>query len=229
MKDIMKVAVPLTVPVFFSYIFAGTAFGILLNQLGYSFWWALFISSIVYAGTMQFVLLSFLDGGIALINAAFITLAVNLRHAFYGLSFIEAFKKMGSIGQYMIFSLTDETYAIMCQMDSFQFKNMSKIRLIVAMLNQFYWITGCVSGALLGSFMPINLKGIEFAMPALFMVMFVEQWQNKKNRFPNVLGIVVGLTALFILGADNFILPALCVVTLIFLLMDQEKLERVLL
>jgi len=125
----------------------------------------------------------------------------------------------------MIFSLTDETYALMCQMDSFQHEDISKIRFAVAMLNQSYWISGCVLGAMLGSFIPFNLKGIEFAMPSLFMVMFVEQWRSKKNHFPSLLGVGVGLVALFLLGADRFILPALSVVTLTFLLMNNKKLE----
>ncbi|NLN97990.1 MAG: branched-chain amino acid ABC transporter permease [Eubacteriaceae bacterium] len=225
MKDILKIAIPQTIPVLISYIFAGMAFGILLNQLGYSYWWALFISCTVYAGTMQFVLLSFLDGGVALLNAALITLAVNLRHAFYGLSFIETFNEMGLPGQYMIFSLTDETYALMCQMDTVQHQDISKIRLAIAMLNQSYWISGCVLGAMLGSFIPFNLKGIEFAMPSLFMVMFVEQWRSKENHFPSIFGISIGLIALLILGADHFILPALSVVTLTFFLIGNQKLE----
>ena len=172
--------------------------------------WALLISGIVYAGSMQFVLVGLLGGGFAsLASVALTTLSVNSRHLFYGLSFLDTFRQMGRAKPYMIFSLSDETYSLQCSVQIPEQLNANRTRLWISALDQGYWVAGSVAGAALGSVLPFDLTGIDFAMTALFVVIFVDQWRAAKSHLPAVAGLVFGLVWLLVLGPDRFLLPAL--------------------
>lgn len=207
----LKYGVVQTLPVLLGYVFIGSAFGIVLEKAGYNFIWAFFISLIVYAGSMQFVLIAMLGGGMGMLSMIILTLTVQSRHVFYGLSFIEKFKAMGKWAWYMIFSLTDETYSLLCGMKIPKELNEKQVILIIAALNQCYWIFGCTLGAFLGEFINVNTVGIDFAMTALFVVIFIEQWFNYKSHLPALVGMVCGGMALIIFGENGFMLPALIV------------------
>lgn len=199
-----------SVPVMLGYIFLGIAFGLLLQDAGYSFWWALLSSVVIYAGSMQFVLVTLLTGGTGLFYTAIMTLFINGRHIFYGLSFVEKFKKMGKLYPYMIFSLTDETYSVLCGTRTPEDLHEDKVFFWISFLDHCYWILGSVIGAVAGSYITFDSTGIDFSMTALFIVIVVEQWQNAKSHFPAILGAGCGIVWLLILGPDRFLLPALC-------------------
>lgn len=208
-----------TVPVLCGYLFLGLAFGLLLQQAGYGWPWAVLTSVIVYAGSMQFVLVGLLGGGFAsLLSVALTTLSVNSRHLFYGLSFLDTFRKMGRAKPYMIFSLTDETYSLLCSLQPPKELDADRVRLYIALLDHAYWVAGSAAGAILGSVLPFDLTGIDFAMTALFVVIFVDQWRGAKSRLPAVAGLGFGLLWLVVLGPDRFLLPALVCTVLVLLL-----------
>ena len=208
-KETLKYAFIQTLPVLFGYVFMGMAFGILLEKAGYNFIWAFFISLIIYAGSMQFVLIGMLGGGMGLLSMIVLTLSVQSRHSFYGLSFIEKFKAMGKWGWSMIFSLTDETYSLLCGMNIPKELKEKQVFFTVAALDQSYWIIGCTLGAVIGSFIGFDTTGIDFAMTALFVVIFIEQWYSYQSHLPALVGMVCGVASLVIFGAGAFILPAL--------------------
>lgn len=214
----LKFAFIQSLPVLFGYIFLGIAFGILLQQVGYNFIWAFFISLVVFAGSLQFVLVTFLGAGTALPVVALMTLFINSRHIFYGLSFVEQFKKMGKRYPYMIFSLTDETYSVLCSLKSPNDLDEDRIKFFIALLNHSYWIIGSVLGALIGQLIPYDFAGIDFSMTALFVVIFIEQWKAAKSHIPAITGLVCGLISLITLGADKFLLPSLLVTVMILML-----------
>lgn len=218
-----------TIPVLFGYLFLGAAYGILLQQAGYSAPWAFFTSLFIYAGSMQFVLVGFLSGGISLLSAAVTTLSVNGRQIFYGISFLEKFKKMKKACPYMIFSLTDETYSLLCSVQIPEDCEEDRVFFFISLLNQSYWIAGSVLGALLGNFLTFDTSGIEFAMTALFVVIFVEQWLSARNHLPAILGILCGGISLFLFGPSGFLLPSLILTTalLVFLKKIIEKEEKI--
>ena len=227
MKDTLKYSFIKTIPVLCGYSFTGFAFGLLLQNSGYGFLWAFFISLFVYAGSMQYVLVTLLTGTFTLPTVAVMTLLINSRHAFYGISFIDKFKKMGKLYPYMVFSLTDETYSLLCSTIPPKRYKENWSYFFIALLNQLYWIVGSVAGGVIGKMITFDLSGIDFAMTALFTVIFVEQWIDAKNHVPAITGIVSGSIFLIILGPDKFILPSL-MVTLIILNMlrgflDEEK------
>lgn len=223
MKAILKLAITYTTPVFFGYIFAGMAFGLMLENAGYSPFWAFFISLTCYAGSMQFVLVKLLSAAVSLPYVLITTLAVNSRHIFYGLSFIEKFKAMGKRRFYMIFSLTDETYSLLCTVKAPEGVDEKKLFFAMALLNQCYWICGCVAGGLIGTAITFNTAGVEFAMTALFIVIFVEQWLTTKNHAPALIGLTCGLIAILIFGSGGFLLPALISTVGLLLFMGRKK------
>ncbi len=221
-KKILIFAFIKTMPVLFGYLFLGIAFGVLLQKAGYNFIWAFFISTFVYAGSMQFVLVGFLGSGIGFLSVILMTLSINSRHIFYGLSFIEKFKAMGKAYPYMIFSLTDETYSLLCSAKIPYRFDEKKVFFTISLLDHIYWIMGSVIGALLGELIKFSTKGIDFAMTALFVVIFTEQWLDYKTNIPAITGILCGGICLFIFGPVNFILPSLISSISILLLLKNH-------
>lgn len=211
-----------SVPVMLGYIFLGIAFGLLLQDAGYHFGWALLSSVVIYAGSMQFVLVSLLTGGASLFYAAVMTLFINGRHIFYGLSFVEKYKKMGVACPYMVFSLTDETYSLLCSIKVPEGMEENKVFFWISFLDHCYWVIGSVMGALAGSRIGFDSTGIDFSMTALFIVIVVEQWQEQKSHFAALLGAVCGVSWLLILGPDRFILPALCSCVIVLLVVQGQ-------
>lgn len=216
----LKFAFLQSLPVLFGYIFLGIAFGILLQQAGLNFIWAFFISLFVFAGSLQFVLVTFISSGTALPVVALMTLFINSRHIFYGLTFVEQFKKMGKRCAYMIFSLTDETYSLLCSLNTPEDLDGKRIRFFIALLNHSYWITGSVIGALAGQFIPFDFAGVDFSMTALFVVIFIEQWKSTVSHIPAIVGLFCGIVSLFFLGAERFLLPALLGVAAVLMLLQ---------
>lgn len=218
----MRFAFMQSVPVMLGYLFLGFAFGLMLQNAGYNFLWALLSSFIIYAGSMQFVLVTLLSSGASLVYSAVMTLFINGRHIFYGLSFVEKFRKMGKAYPYMVFSLTDETYSVLCGLKVPDGMSEKKVSFMISFFDQLYWITGSVLGALIGQLVSFNAQGIDFSMTALFVVIVLNQWMECKEHRPAIVGFAAGLAALLLLGADKFLLPALTVTVLILLGMKQK-------
>ena len=202
-----------SIPVFFGFIFLGIAFGIVLQSSGLGWPWALFISGIIYAGSMQFALIPLIGAAADLPTIALMTLMVNSRHLFYGLSFVDLYREMGKKYPYMIFSLTDETYSVLCSCkgDMELAENNHEAAFYISALHQFYWVLGSVIGAAAGELLSFDTTGIDFSMTALFVVILVEQLKSGGREARIGAGIAVGLALafLFTLGADSFLLPTL--------------------
>lgn len=207
------------------YLFLGVAFGVLLQKNGYGVFWAILMSAVIYAGSMQFLAINFLTPGVGVLSIIFMTLMVNIRHIFYGLSMLERFRGTGKKKPYLIFSLTDETFSLLCSADPPQGVDRGLFYFFISLLDQVYWVAGSALGGLAGALLSFNTKGIDFAMTALFVVIFVNQWRESKQHLPALCGL--GLTALCLLvfGADNFLLPALLLI-LAALLLCRRRLER---
>ncbi len=206
-----------TIPVMLGYIFLGMAFGLMLHNAGYHFLWAFAISLCVYAGSLQFLLVTLLSGGAGLLYSAMMTFFINGRHIFYGLSLVEKYRKMGKRYPYMIFSLTDETYSILCRTKVPADLNENQVMFTISLLNHCYWVLGSLAGGLAGQFVTFDTRGIDFSMTALFVAIMVEQWQEKKNRIPAMTGLVLSFIFLILLGSERFILPSLTVSVFILL------------
>lgn len=225
MKKAFRPAFTVTIPVLCGYLFIGLAFGVMLRDAGYTFPWAFLCSLSIYAGSGQYLLVSLLAANASLITVAVMTLLLNCRHIFYGLSFLETFHQMGRRKWYMIFSLTDETYSLLCSLKAPEGVDPNDMRFTIAILDQSYWIAGSVLGAVLGSVIPFNSEGIDFAMTALFTVIFVEQWKGSRCHIPALMGFGAAVVSLALLGPDNFILPAMLAIC-VMLALSRKRLSE---
>lgn len=202
-----------SLPIMAGYIVLGLGFGVLLQSKGYGAGWALVMSGLIYAGSMQYVAIDLLAGGASLISAAIMTLMVNARHLFYGISMLERYKDTGAAKPYLIFALTDETYSVVCSGGVPEGVDRKKYYFWVSLLNQLYWIAGGVAGALLGSVLPFDTTGIDFSMTALFLVVMTEQWKASRNHTPALVGLGVSLVCLLIFGSSDFLIPSMVGIT----------------
>jgi len=230
-KKLWAYAFKKSVPVFLGYMFLGIAFGILLQQAGFSWPWALLVSLLIYAGSMQFALVSLLSAATPLPTVALMTLMVNSRHLFYGLSFIDMFRQMGRLYPYMIFSLTDETYSVLCagRDDVELAADNHRAGFFIALLHHLYWVAGSVIGAVAGELIPFDAMGIDFSMTALFVVILVDQLRGggREARLCAGTGIALGVFFLLLLGADSFLLPTLACTMAALAVMDFISRKKV--
>ena len=213
-------AFKLTIPVMCGYLFLGTAFGATLAQAGFGPAWALAMSGLVYAGSLQFVMVPLMANGAALATVALTALMVNARHLFYGVSYIDRFRRMGGLRPYMIFSLTDETYSVFCGLPG---EESDGVMLRVALYDQLYWVTGSVVGALLAQQLPFDLTGIDYSMTALFIVICLERALNRADRLPVAIGGVCAVACLLLLGPDRFLAPALALTAVLLMVMHTAS------
>ena len=213
--EVVKKAFAKTIPVMAGYLVLGIGFGILLHDAGYGTLWALAMSLLIYAGSMQYVGAGLLAGGASIIMTLITTIMVNARHLFYSISMINRYKNERRYKPYLIFALTDETYSLLCNDDLSVTEDISLYRFLVSVFDQSYWVIGSVIGSILGSVLPFSTKGIEFSMTALFVASFVEQWITMDDHIPAFTGLLSTLVCLIIFGPDSFLIPSMLVITLV--------------
>lgn len=218
-RKALTAAFPATVPVLMGYLAIGMAFGLMLETAGYGVGWALLMSMTIYAGSGQYLGVSLLATGASLSQAAFLTLMINFRHLVYGLSMLEKFRGMGARKFYMIFSLTDETYALLSSARVPERVDPHAYYFAIAVLDHGYWILGSVIGSVAGALISFDTTGIDFAMTALFIVIAVDQWKTYRSHLPALLGCGITVLALVILKPDAMLIPALCVIVVALLLL----------
>jgi len=221
-KERLKKAFIMSIPVLTGYIFLGIGFGIIMESRGFNFLWSFAMGLFIYAGSMQYVAIDLLTGGASLISAAFTTLMVNARHLFYGVSMIDKYKNCGKTKPYMIYSLTDETYSLVVS-DKTEDK---KLYFYISLFNHCYWVIGCTLGGLIGLIIPFSTEGIDFALTALFVTVFVEQWLTTKNHLSAIIGIVSTLVCLLFFGSEYFLIPSMAVITLLLTVFRKYTVEK---
>lgn len=215
-----------TTPVLAGYVVLGMGFGILLSSKGYGPVWALAMSLFIYAGSMQYLAIDLITGGASLITAALTTLMVNARHLFYGVSMIEGYKGMGKCKPYAIFALTDETYSLVCQDDRHETQEeRHRYAFWVSVLDQSYWVTGSLIGAWLGQIIPFSVEGIDFALTALFVTVFLEQWLSTKDHASAIIGVVSSVVCVVVFGPGSFLIPAMTVIILALTILRKVRKE----
>ncbi len=225
MKMIVKKAFKDTIPVLTGYLVLGFGFGIILKSNGYGIIHAFIMSFAIYAGSMQYVAINLITGGASLITIALTTLMVNARHLFYGISMIDKYKNTGKRKPYLIFALTDETYSLVCAGDIPEVpkERRKDYYLLVSLFNHAYWIAGSVIGAAVGSVVKFNSEGIDFALTALFLTVFLEQWLTAGKHFPAIMGVAASVVCLAIFGSEHFLIPAMLVIALLLCMYKEER------
>ena len=225
-KKALKAAFPLTLPVMAGYIFLGIGFGVLLQSKGYNYIWALCMSITMYSGTMQYAAVDILANGTGLVSTAIMTFIIKARYLFYAISMLGRFKDKGFAKNILAYQLTDETYSILCTATPPDGVDETQFQLCISILNHLYWIVGGVCGAILGALLPFSFKGAEFSMTALFVIIFVEQWQSNKNHIPALTGLICSVICFMIFGKDSFVIPALLMIIAIIMVFSKDMEEK---
>ena len=224
MKQTLRTAFLATLPVMTGYLVLGFGFGIVLKSAGFGIPLALCMSVFIYAGSMQYVAVGLLTGGASLLTAALTALTVNARHLFYGVSMLDAYRDTGKRKPYLIFALTDETYSLVCapppELPKTQLPNYF---LFVSLLNHLYWVVGSLLGAVAGAVVPFSSEGIDFALTALFLTVFVEQWLSTRRHLPALIGVGASVACLLLFGGDRFLIPTMLVIALVLSLLSARK------
>ena len=208
-----------TLPVMAGYVFLGFGFGILMQQNGFGVLWAVAMSLFIYAGSMQYVAISLLTSGASLLTAALTAFVVNARHLFYGISMIDAYQDSGKKKLYLIFGLTDETYSLVSQTQE------TGYCFWVTLFDHCYWVLGTLLGGLVGTVLHINYEGVDFALTALFVTIFVEQWLSTKKHGPAIVGVGATTLCLLIFGKDVFLIPSMAAIAACLIMMRRTGKE----
>lgn len=206
-----------SLPVMAGYVVLGLGFGVLLEKQGYSFLWAALMSLTIYGGSMQYASLDLIASGAGFVSTALMTMMIQIRHFFYGISMLGKYQETGKTKPYLIFALTDETYSLVCS-GAPEGTAPGRYYFLVSLLNQIYWVTGSILGGLLGAVLPFDTTGIDFSMTALFVVIFVEQWQSAKSHIPALTGLGITLLCLVVFGTSRFLIPSMILITLVLAL-----------
>ena len=221
----LKAAFPHTIPIMTGFLFLGMTYGIYMNVSGFGFWYPMLMSMTIFAGSMEFVTVSMLLGGFHPLEALTMTLMINARHLFYGISMLDKYKGTGLKKLYLIFGMCDESFSINYTANIPEDVDKGWFMFWVTVLNQFYWVLGSTLGGLFGSLLKFNTEGLSFVMTALFVVIFLEQWMKEKNHTSAIVGVVLSVLCLVIFGKDSFIIPAMLsiLVVMTFLKKVMEK------
>ena len=212
-------AFPNTIPILAGFLFLGIAYGIYMNQSGFKFYYPMFMSFIIFAGSVEFATVSWLLGSFDPVNIFFLTLMINARHLFYGLSMLEKYNIPGWKKLYLIYGMCDESFSINATVDVPKDIDKGLFMFFVTMLNQIYWVAGATIGGIFGSFIPFDTKGIEFVMTALFVVIFLENWLKEKDHSASVIGLFISFICLMIFKGTNFIIPSMIIIITVLTLL----------
>lgn len=215
-RKAFRAALPLTIPIAIGFLFLGMSYGFLMRSKGFSFLYPMLMSFFIFAGSMEFVTVNLLLSAFNPLYAFFLTLMVNARHLFYGISMLDKYKNVGWKKYYLIYGMCDESFTINCSVTPPEGIDRGWFMFFVTLLNQIYWVSGATLGGLLGYVIHFNTTGIEFVMTALFVVMFINQWDETKDHRSALIGVGCSALCLFIFGSSNFIIPAMISIILCF-------------
>lgn len=225
LKKAFFAAFPNTIPILAGFLFLGMTYGIYMNVSGFSFWYPCLMSLTIFAGSVEFVAVNLLLGAFHPIQALAMTLMLNARHLFYGISMLDRFRGLGLKKIYLIFGMCDETFSINYTAEIPPDVDRGWFMFFVTLLNHLYWFAGATLGGIFGSFITFNTEGLDFVMTAMFVVIFLEQWLKEKRHESSLLGIGLSVLSLIAFGADGFLIPAMLSILAVLTLL-RKPLEK---
>ncbi len=225
LKKALFAAFPNTIPILAGFLFLGMTYGIYMNVSGFSFWYPCLMSLTIFAGSVEFVAVNLLLGAFHPIQALAMTLMLNARHLFYGISMLDRFRGLGLKKIYLIFGMCDETFSINYTAEIPPDVDRGWFMFFVTLLNHLYWFAGATLGGIFGSFITFNTEGLDFVMTAMFVVIFLEQWLKEERHESSILGIGLSILSLIAFGADGFLIPAMLSILAVLTLL-RRPLEK---
>lgn len=224
-RKALKTAFPCTIPIMTGFIFLGAAYGIYMNASGFSFVYPLFMSMLIYGGSLEFVAVEMLLSPFAPLQVFIMAVLIQARHLFYGLSMLDKFRGTGWKKFYLIYGMCDETFSVNYTADIPEDVDKSWFMFFVTLLNQFYWVASATTGGIIGSLLKINTDGISFVMTAMFVVIFMDQWLKEDNHISSLIGLGVSLICLLIFEADSFMIPTMITIVVLLTVL-RHRLEK---
>lgn len=224
-RKALKAAFPCTIPIMTGFIFLGAAYGIYMNASGFSFVYPLFMSMLIYGGSLEFVAAEMLLSPFAPLQVFIMAVLIQARHLFYGLSMLDKFKGTGWKKFYLIYGMCDETFSVNYTADIPEDVDRGWFMFFVTLLNQFYWVASATTGGIIGSLLKINTDGISFVMTAMFVVIFMDQWLKEDQHLSSLIGLGVSLICLLIFGADSFMIPTMITIVVLLTVL-RRRLEK---
>ncbi len=219
----LKAAFPYTIPILTGFCFLGFTYGIYMNASGFSFWYPMIMSLTIFAGSVEFVAVNLLLGSFNPLQALAMTLMLNARHLFYGISMLDKYSGTGWKKTYLIFGMCDESFSINYTANIPGDIDKGLFLFFVTLLNHLYWFAGSTLGGIFGGFIPFSLKGIDFVMTAMFVVIFMEQWEKDKIHTSHITGLCLSSLCLIIFGPDRFIIPSMAAILLALSLLKKNR------
>lgn len=220
-----KAAFPCTIPILAGFLFLGMAYGIYMNVSGFSFVYPMIMAAVIFGGSLEFLAAQMLLSPFAPLQVLMVSLMIQARHLFYGISMLDKFKDMGWKKFYLIYGMCDETFSINCTAEIPEDCGRGWFYFFVTLLNQLYWVGGATLGGLLGNLITFDTKGLDFVMTAMFIVIFLEQWLKEKHHFSEWAGLASSVVCLLIFGRDNFMIPTMICI-LLLLTAFRKPVER---
>ena len=211
-----------SIPILCSYLFVGMAYGMTMENAGLHWYYSLLASVAIYTGAFQFVLITLLSSGASILTIALTAVLMNSRQSFYALTFLDVFRTMGKRKLYMIHTMTDETYAVNCSLEQGE-PDRQGVMFWVAVFSKSYWAIAATLGGMLGQLIPFDLTGIDFCMTALFVIIFIDQWEQADSHVPAITGIVTAVLCYMVVGPSYFLLPALILASGILMLWNHRR------
>lgn len=224
-RKALKAAFPCTIPIMTGFIFLGAAYGIYMNASGFSFVYPLFMSMLIYGGSLEFVAVEMLLSPFAPLQVFIMAVLIQARHLFYGLSMLDKFRGTGWKKFYLIYGMCDETFSVNYTANIPEDVDKSWFMFFVTLLNQFYWVASATTGGIIGSLLKINTDGISFVMTAMFVVIFMDQWLKEDNHISSLIGLGVSLICLLIFEADSFMIPTMITIVVLLTVL-RHRLEK---
>ena len=210
-----RAAFPCTIPILAGFLFLGMAYGIYMNVSGFSFVYPMIMAAVIFGGSLEFLAAQMLLSPFAPLQVLMVSLMIQARHLFYGISMLDKFKDMGWKKFYLIYGMCDETFSINCTAEIPKDCDRGWFYFFETLLNQLYWVGGATLGGLLGNLITFDTKGLDFVMTAMFIVIFLEQWLKEKHHFSEWAGLASSAACLLIFGKDNFMIPAMICILLL--------------
>ena len=210
-----RAAFPCTIPILAGFLFLGMAYGIYMNVSGFSFVYPMIMAAVIFGGSLEFLAAQMLLSPFAPLQVLMVSLMIQARHLFYGISMLDKFKDMGWKKFYLIYGMCDETFSINCTAEIPGDCDRGWFYFFVTLLNQLYWVGGATLGGLLGNLITFDTKGLDFVMTAMFIVIFLEQWLKEKRHFSEWAGLASSAACLLIFGKDNFMIPTMICILLL--------------
>ena len=219
-----RAAFPYTLPICAGFTFLGLAYGLMMRSQGFAFWWPILMSMTIFAGSMEFIVADLLLSAFQPLSAFLLALMVNARHLFYAIAMLDQYRGTGWKKFFLIFGMCDESFSIHCTATPPEGVDRSWFLFFITLLNYAYWVGGATLGSLAGSLVTFDTTGLDFVMPALFLVIFLNQWMSEKRHLPTLVGLGASLVYHLLFGADRFILPAMAAI-LALLTVARPRLE----